>query len=388
LLRLGGSMMIDQTLLRRLAGFDSGTGAVTSVMLCVDGARYRTRDEYLTALKALLGQARQEFREWYSDRSLGQSLEEDVSRIESFVTWEFQRGAYRGLAIWCQSSAEFWEVLPLRWAPRDEILVDRYPLLRQLVRCLNSRRNAILLLLERAAARILTVRQGVVDDELEITSDVPSQVREGGFQGFAERRISRHVDEHVSRHLQKVAAEVRQLVDRHQAGEVLVGGSESVVAWFCDSAAHWVPGVCVRPVELSFAQDVRAVDEYLERLDAAENLEREKKLLEQWAKARASGLAVAGAIPTLRCLQRGQVDTLLLENDYRQQGWRCEGCGLLTTENGPECPLCQGHMVLLADMGNAALCAALRQGCNVEVIERLDPGESWGGMASILRFPL
>ena len=104
---------------------------------------------------------------------------------------------------------------------------------------------------------------------------------------------------------------------------------------------------------------------------------------------RSQNLAVAGSAASLDALRIGQVDTLIMANDYKPDpGWRCTGCRAIGTET-PEtslCPQCGGPVVRRLDVKEALLRLAGQSECPVEVVEQSDVLMSLGGVGCLLRY--
>jgi hypothetical protein len=103
---------------------------------------------------------------------------------------------------------------------------------------------------------------------------------------------------------------------------------------------------------------------------------------------RSHNLAVAGTAATLDALRWGDVDTLVMANDYAPDpGWTCTACKAIGTEvpKTPACPCCGGQSVRPLDIREAVLRLAAQSRCPVEVVEEFDALMSLGGVGCLLR---
>ena len=104
---------------------------------------------------------------------------------------------------------------------------------------------------------------------------------------------------------------------------------------------------------------------------------------------RSQNLAVAGSSATLDALRWGEVDTLVMVNDYQPDpGWTCTDCQAIGTE-APEtsvCPKCGESTVRPLDVREALLRIAGQSECPVEVVEQSDALMSLGGVGCLLRY--
>jgi peptide subunit release factor 1 (eRF1) len=103
---------------------------------------------------------------------------------------------------------------------------------------------------------------------------------------------------------------------------------------------------------------------------------------------RNQNLAVAGSAASLDALRWGEVDTLVMVNDYHPDpGWTCTSCKALSTE-APEtstCPQCGERAVRPLDVKEALLRLAGQSEFPVEVVEESDVLMSLGGVGCLLR---
>jgi hypothetical protein len=103
---------------------------------------------------------------------------------------------------------------------------------------------------------------------------------------------------------------------------------------------------------------------------------------------RSQNLAVAGSAATLDALRWGEVDILVMANDYQPDpGWTCTVCQSIGTET-PEtsvCPHCGHESVRPLDIREALLRLAGQSECPVEVVEQSDALMALGGVGCLLR---
>jgi peptide subunit release factor 1 (eRF1) len=103
---------------------------------------------------------------------------------------------------------------------------------------------------------------------------------------------------------------------------------------------------------------------------------------------RSQNLAVAGTTATLDALRWGEVDTLVMLNDYQSDpGWICTACKTIRTEipQLSECPCCGKKAVRPLDIKEALLRLAAQSNCPVEVVQECDALKSLGGVGCLLR---
>lgn len=97
-------------------------------------------------------------------------------------------------------------------------------------------------------------------------------------------------------------------------------------------------------------------------------------------------LGAAGLEDTVYALQKGQVLTLLVNEDFEASGRRCTSCGSLCLTD--PCPFCGGSTELLVDVIETVVKRALIENCETRFItgENALRLAELGGIGALLRF--
>jgi peptide chain release factor subunit 1 len=115
------------------------------------------------------------------------------------------------------------------------------------------------------------------------------------------------------------------------------------------------------------------------------NAERERKLVETMITTAAKGgNAVVGLEATLKALNDGRVQTLVLSDGYRASGYRDESAGYLSGRAG-QSPY-GAEMVATDDVVEAAASRAMELGGTVEIITEDEALERAGRIGALLRY--
>ena len=97
------------------------------------------------------------------------------------------------------------------------------------------------------------------------------------------------------------------------------------------------------------------------------------------------GLAVSGLGYTLRKLNRGEVQTLLVTRHFSKPGRMCPKCRFLFAEEST-CPSCRIKTEKLLDVIDEAVENALNSSCNVKHINPPSGLDDFGGIGAFLRY--
>jgi peptide subunit release factor 1 (eRF1) len=226
-----------------------------------------------------------------------------------------------------------------------------------------------------------------------VRDDVPGKVKEGGMDGLMERRIERHVDWHVHEHLKHVAAETREVFRSWPVARLMVGGNRELFEEFRRCLVAQLRDRWVRDLEIEADAPIEQVHEVVLTAEAERERELETERLRQLydrvpAKRveRSGGYGVVGIPETLRALYMGEVQTLVVDADLQQPGFRCTSCGALWNA-GDQCPICQSrNLQSRADLADEAIEDALAHGGEVDVVGGHAEFRQDGGLGGLLRF--
>jgi len=318
------------------------------------------------------------------------SIQDDFNKIEDFITMQLnQIDGKKSLAVFSCSSNDLWETLDLSVPLETSMVINPHPYLRPLVEASSAHRKYAIILVDRAKARILEVDMGQTTEHLHIhEEDMPDQVKEGNFEGTSERRIERHINDHVRQHLKKVAEKALQLQQSERFQWIYLGGRQEILSEF-EKALH---SYVRENVEGTIIVEPHApLEEVLKKAEKAEATSREKyetNLLNQLSdEIGKSARGIAGIPGILNAQRRGQIDTLLVQQDFSTKGFYCPECNYMTIRREEEkCPLDDAQLLRTPDIIDNLINDVIKQGASVEMIQKgMDDFDQIG---ALLRFPI
>jgi peptide chain release factor subunit 1 len=89
---------------------------------------------------------------------------------------------------------------------------------------------------------------------------------------------------------------------------------------------------------------------------------------------------------TLNAVHDGRIHTLAIRDGYRAPGFRCQGCGYLTSEQLESCPFCEHQFEKITDAVELAVRRVMRDGGEVEVLRNFDPQKDFDSIGALLRY--
>lgn len=196
-------MLITQKELEELNAFQGETGYTVAVYLNTDRKIY-PRQEYTTVLKDLIKKAKLLAENKHLTRGYLKFVDETLDEIQSYVTYRFDRGESKGLAVFASKEKKFFRAFPLPEPFRDEIYLQPDPYLVPLLKMLSEKKRICTALVNHSRAKIFETHLGQTEQIVEISDDVPGRVKTSGWHGYGER-IHSHTRDRAEKHLKNVA---------------------------------------------------------------------------------------------------------------------------------------------------------------------------------------
>ncbi len=378
--------MITRETLSDLISFDSEDYLTTTLYLAIDGG---PNSNYQIELKDLIKKRQKELNDQTLSAEVRKPIHSDLRKIRNFVNLKFERNGVRTLIIFSCSARRYWQVLTLQLSLQSQIHVGPKPYVRPLTLLLDEYRRFLVILVERSKARLFEVYAGEIQEYIDLFDDVPGRVKMGGYGGYEEKRIQRHIEDHVRRHFKHVADVAFDISKRHSHDAVILLGSDQNTKDF----RHYLHTTLQDRIAGIEVEEIGASDKDI--LTRVMRMERENKargdrhLLERlFNQVNSGGLGIVGLDSTIRALQQGQVNFLVVEEGYEKEGYRCTKCERLLIRNGL-CDYCGGNTQQIPDIVGEAVQECLTQGCQVKFINF--PGSELsaaGKIGAMLRFKI
>ena len=375
----------DRERIRSLAGWETGGFPVTTLYLDVDGRRRPRRRDYVRRAETLTGAACDDAR-GRMEREAFISVCHDSGRIRSFVRDDLERrGPIRGLALFSCTGAGLWEAVELSHPVRDAVRVAPRPHLLPLEALLEQAETFCTVLVDRELARIFLSSLGQIEEISRLLDDVPGKHDQGGW---AQARLQRHIEDHVQRHVKHVAHALLRIQRSRPFEHLVLAGPQEAVAELERDLHDYARRRILDRITLPMTA---SADEVLERVtDLEVELEgrREREAVDRLRSEAGSGTgrAVAGMADTLGALESNRAEVLVLAEDLRATGIRCQRCGHLAPRAEGPCESCGGSVVEVPDLVEEAVELALRHRCRVETVADGESLARIGSVGALLRF--
>lgn len=377
--------LLSREQLEDLSKFKSEDFLTTSFYLNSDKSQMRKK-EIALSLKNLLNQSKYQIERMDTGKEKKESLYKDLEKIDLFCSQNLSSNNSLGVAIFSCSSQDFWQFFSLPSPPRNRIVLDRNPYVRPLSAILDEHHRIFTLTLDRKEAKWYEIFMGEISLLDSHREDVPSKVKEGGWEGYESKRIERHIATHLHDNLKKIAQITFKLFKQNHFDWIFLGCREQYCSDF-EALLHPYIKDKIKGRLKATPTDSQAIvlKESLElekKLKKQEELEIVPRLISELEKG---GLATSGLKQTLRSLNQSEVQTLVVTRNFSQPGRSCPQCHFLFVDE-LKCPSCQRKTDKMPDIIDEAVEAAMDKNCQVKHVTPPSKLNRYGKIGAFLRY--
>ena len=356
----------------------------------------RAGDKYRIKLKNRLRRAAERLDILGFSHDDREAVRRQLDRIEAFFADSSGLPGTRGVAVF--AAAGLFRAVPLPYVLKSRVVVDRTPVVGELVALVEAGTRLLAVVADRRSARFFDVGlEGVAELDGLVAPGATRPARfhgergvvrvsggRGVTPGVGEYRFHNRIREERHRHLALVADTVAAHLRARPYDGLVIGGAgvdaDALLPHLPPQLRDKVLGVLHLAPRKASGAEIR--DQALELLSGAAEQVAAEAVRELGAQ-RDGGLATAAVAPTLEALSRGQVRTLIVDADAVVPGFRFSVSGRLAeTAAGARG---EGEPLPLADLLDEAIEDALRQRARVAVVRGADAGR-FDRLAAILRF--
>jgi len=376
--------MITREQINELAQFEDNTSCALSFYFQPAPPRNKAHKGEAILTKDL---ARDALRQ-VETQGKNESARSDLDRIVQ-LSRDLRGNGVHAKAVFACSAQGFWREydLPAQLSG-TQLLINRHFLLKPLAQLLGSFPNLGVVLVDRHRARVFELRLGELTEREGFFHSLSRRGRGDGFAGYDGGHAQRRVEDEALHHYKFVADFIKDALDKGMFEKWVLGCQEihrpQIEAQLHSYASQKLLGRFSAEVAHASAEEVRA---NAERIFVESQEKRCEELVRETIdQARGNGRGVTGLRRVLRSLESGEVQTLLLGQNYHSQAVECAGCGHLDAHLISFCPVCGRETRQVVDVAEAILPTVIRR--NIELFYVKDNAEfdKIGNVAALLRF--
>ena len=323
---------------------------------------------------------------------LPSEAEEDLKAVKNYFDNEFNWQQNRSGVIFSNQKQDFFQAYPLDIEVPDQTQFTRELLLSTLICLMQTTSGYGVALVDQQQARLMAFQMGELVEEDLYEGDEIQRIKHGGGshptgRWGGDEGDGEHVDTIRNRNLREAANKAGQFFSKAKVRRIFLGGADPTLAAFRDQ----LPKTWQSLISGTFTIDINAKPQEVKKiiLELGNNQDQKKQdaLIESVITETAKGkLGVLRTEDVLGAVREGRVQTLLLNSEFHQAGFRCTGCGYLTVQEMEDCPFCGSVFQQIDDAAELAVRDVLNAGGSVELLNDHPALREHGGIGALLRY--
>jgi peptide subunit release factor 1 (eRF1) len=295
----------------------------------------------------------------------------------------------RAKAVFAYGSGNLWREFDL--PPQlsgTQLFVNHRFHLKPLAAILAAQPRLWIAVVDRHRARFFDLHFDELKEGEALFHRLPRRGRGDGFAGYDAGHAERSVRDEVLHHFKNVADYLQQGQENGSYDNLIIGCRE--INWH-EFEPH-LHAYVKRRLLGRFPADVANVSEEQLRAQAGRILQdslgqhRRSVVSEAIGQAKSNGRGVTGLRRVLHSLEMGEVQVLIMAENYSARAVECNGCGHLDAHIVPLCPVCGRPTRELEDVCDVIVSAAIRHGIELLCVKDEPALDRVGNIAALLRF--
>jgi Bacterial archaeo-eukaryotic release factor family 10 len=314
-------------------------------------------------------------------------LESDLDEVQAVLQYDLTPRT-QGLALFANGEGGIYQRIELPFRLLNRVVLEPSPYVRPVVHALSLLEPFIVARVSRDESSLYLMDEWGVAKENDLTGPwLRTSDRETGELSIKEYFAAARHDSLVDLHYKEVAATLAKWLEGSPVKRVVLCAQHDIASAFRRALP---PAVAPKvDAEILFDANVTASQMLASARNAA-NEARQRELVQLMGRIKeglgSNGHGAAGFDEVMGGLERGQIQTMIVDRNYRPPGWACPACSWAGLSPVDECPLCGGKPVPIADAVGELVRLAILQSTRVEVAEGVPALDELGGVAALLRF--
>jgi peptide subunit release factor 1 (eRF1) len=295
----------------------------------------------------------------------------------------------RAKAVFACAGRNLWQEFDLPpVSGATKLFVNRRFHLKPLAPVFSEHPPLWLALIDRQNARFFDVQFDRISEQGSIVDPVPRHGRSDGYLGYNAGHLQRHTDDEVRRHYVRAAEFLKDAAERKKFDALVLGCHD--VNW-PDLKEQLHPYVQKKLLG-RFSGDLGTLTNETAAQEARRILKDSLQRLHQdlvsetLSEAKSNGRAVTGLRRVLRATEQGEVETIIMAQEYSAHAVECANCGHLDSHMVPYCPVCGRRTRSLDDVCEALIPMAVKKNIGLVLVPEDEALDRVGNIAALLRF--
>jgi len=376
--------MITRDDIRELAQFRNDDGCALSFYFQPTTPPDRSHREEAILAKDLVKRALQEAQK----NGRNGSARADLDRILE-IAEHLHGNQARAKAIFACKSQNLWREfdLPARLSTTSLFVNQRFHL-RPLAAILEALPRVCVALVDRKNARLFDLQLDQIKEMAEWTDDLTRLGRRSdGFQGYNAGHAERHFANDAMHHFKNVAERLKDLYERGQWEKLVIGCRDDVCPEFEAQIPQYLKSRLIGRIPLDLNASPDQVRDEATRLRRARREEKREALIrEALGQAHRNGRGALGLRRVLSAIETGEIQTLLLGENFSAHAVECPNCGHVDSHVTESCAVCGKPVREVEDVSDTIIGQAVAKRVDILYVPANPEFEKAGNIAALLRF--
>ena len=389
--------MITREQIQELAQFEDQAACALSFYFQPTAPRNKAHKEEAILTKDLAREAlgRLESRSSnvkHKNKERYESARADLDHIVR-LSHDLSGSGSRAKAVFACSAQGFWREydLPAQLSA-TQLSVNRHFHLKPLAQLLGAFPRLGVVLVDRHRARLFDLRLGELTERMDFFHPHSRRGRGAGFGGYDAGHAERRVADDALHHFKFIVEFIKEGLgpekDKGMFEYWILGCQDTHWSQFEPQLHSYAKQKLLGrfSAEVAHVSDEEIRSQAEKIFAGAQQRRCQEVVRETLNQARHNARGVTGLRRVLRSLELGEVQTLLVGQNYHSQAVECSGCGHLDAHLVHFCPVCGRETREVVDVSEAILPRVIQH--NIELFYVKDDPEfdKVGNIAALLRF--
>lgn len=381
-------MTLARERVRELAEFEDPALSAVSFYFQPATPRNKAHKENTIVIKDLAREALRTVDSRTETKQARDSAHSDIERIVR-LSADLRGNGVHAKAVFACAARNFWREYDLPpTLPGTQLFVDRRFHLKPIAHLLGAFPSLGVVLADRHRARIFDLRLGELTEREDLFHPLTRRGRSDGFGGYDGGHAERRVEDEARQHFKNVASLVKEWLEAGIFEKWILGCLDEnrphLEAPLHAYAKQHLLGHFNADVQHVSKEEIRTSAQRI--LDDWQGKRRRDFVTLAISQARSHARGVTGLRRVLRALEMGEVQTLLIGENFQSHAVECSHCGHLDAHVVNFCPIC-GHATReIVDVGEAILPRVIRGDIETFYVKNDAEFDQVGNIAALLRF--
>ena len=313
-----------------------------------------------------------------------QCFKNDAEKIQDYIENNLKTKIH-GLAIFACDRLGIFETFQTIMPFENEFISNSIPHLKQLAYQADECENALVIMSDSKYAKIFIVKLGgFILEESTFEHEVHRFHHQGGW---AQMRYQRHIENQAHKHYSDVAKAATKLIDEYNFENVILIGQHNEMKKFQELLPKRTKMKLINTNNLQMRENINGILEAVIE-DLKNNEDKKENNYVEDIIEKAPRTSVTGMQDTIKLVQDGRSEILVIPNYKKYPGWKCDGCLYVARDqHQPGCQECNGNS-RETDLIEELIRLNFRNSGKIEIVKNhaAEELEKYEGIGALIRY--